>query len=583
MGPARDGGPLRYSVSLTRNPPRGLTGPKLRPSNSWWCLKIVLTFGDRPQPDCVASRHGRVMARPLGVLAPRHLLGVSPPPIYNPPSIEGQVAQLVEQRTENPRVGSSILPLATPCVQYAQGRRRGLDRGRALRGGALRAHSPSVHVRPLLPLVVAHLAGTVTARGQAPVDPALAHYIAGLRAIDNHAHPMRPVAKGELPDTEYDALPLDGIPPFPLPWRLTLDAPVWSEAAQALYGPRAADTGVVAAARLRALAAKGRGFPSWALHRAGIDVMLANRIALGPGLSSPRFRWVPFDDALLFPLDTRNEAARSPDTRSLYPREAALLRRFLKDLGFDAPPATLDDYVTRVVVPTLRRQREAGAVAIKFEAAYLRALDFDPPDSARAVEVYARYAAGGAPSPAAYKALTAGLFRIVARAAGRLGLAVHLHVLETFGGFYQAGGARPGLLESALNDSTLRSTKFVIIHGGWPHVGETEALLGKPNVYADISMMDLMLAPAELAQVLRHWLTRWPDKVLFGTDAFEGGPNQGWEEGAYVAAATARRALGIALTAMVRDRDIGPARARLLARMVLRDNAAALYHLGIHS
>src|SRR2546430_10642292 len=113
MGPALDGGPLRYSVSLTQNPPRGLTGPKLRPSNSWWCLQIVLTFGDRPQPDCVASRHGRVMARQLGGLAPRHLLGVSPPPIYNPPSIEGQVAQLVEQRTENPRVGSSILPLAT--------------------------------------------------------------------------------------------------------------------------------------------------------------------------------------------------------------------------------------------------------------------------------------------------------------------------------------------------------------------------------------------------------------------------------------------------------------------------------------
>ena len=32
---------------------------------------------------------------------------------YNAQSIFGQVAQLVEQRTENPRVGSSILPLAT--------------------------------------------------------------------------------------------------------------------------------------------------------------------------------------------------------------------------------------------------------------------------------------------------------------------------------------------------------------------------------------------------------------------------------------------------------------------------------------
>jgi hypothetical protein len=32
----------------------------------------------------------------------------------------GQVAQLVEQRTENPRVGSSILPLATIYVRASQ-------------------------------------------------------------------------------------------------------------------------------------------------------------------------------------------------------------------------------------------------------------------------------------------------------------------------------------------------------------------------------------------------------------------------------------------------------------------------------
>jgi hypothetical protein len=36
----------------------------------------------------------------------------------------------------------------------------------------------------------------------------------------------------------------------------------------------------------------------------------------------------------------------------------------------------------------------------------------------------------------------------------------------------------------------------------------------------------------------------------------------------------------MALTAMLRDGDIDAARARALARMVLRDNAAALYRLG---
>jgi hypothetical protein len=418
----------------------------------------------------------------------------------------------------------------------------------------------------------------MSAPAQEPIDSALAHYIATIPAIDNHAHPMRPLRPGggAPPDTEFDALPLDGVPPFPIPWRLTTDAPVWGRAARALYGKEAP-----AAARARAIAARGNQFPAWALDRAGIEIMFANRIANGPGLEPPRFRWVPFDDPLLFPLDTKGEAARTPDTRSLYPREAALLRRYLRDLGLAAvpPPATLSAYVASVVIPTLQRQRQAGAVAIKFELAYLRPLDLGSVDSADASAIYTRYAAAGTPTHAEYKTLTDYLFRIVAREAGRLGLAVHLHVLETFGGFYEARGATPGQLEPVFNDSTLRATNFVLIHGGWPAVGETEAMLGKPNVYADISMIDQMLGAAELAPVLRAWLTRWPDKVLFGSDAFEGGPDQGWEQGALVAATTARRALGIALTAMMRDGEIDLVRARVLARMVLRDNAVILYHL----
>jgi predicted TIM-barrel fold metal-dependent hydrolase len=142
-------------------------------------------------------------------------------------------------------------------------------------------------------------------------------------------------------------------------------------------------------------------------------------------------------------------------------------------------------------------------------------------------------------------------------------------------------GSRPALLEPTFDDPSLRGTTFVIIHGGWPFVGETEAMLAKPNVYTDISMMDLALAPAELAGVLRHWLERWPDKVLFGSDAFEGGDRQGWELGAAVASSTARRALGIALTTMLLEGEISRGRARELARMVLRENASRLYRLGL--
>src|ERR1700694_4284506 len=72
-------------------------------------------------------------------------------------------------------------------------------------------------------------------RAQAPVDSALAAYIASVRAIDSHAHPMRPVRAGAPADTDFDALPLDGIPPFGFQHRLSLDDPVWRRAQDSLF------------------------------------------------------------------------------------------------------------------------------------------------------------------------------------------------------------------------------------------------------------------------------------------------------------------------------------------------------------
>src|SRR5437667_183898 len=83
--------------------------------------------------------------------------------------------------------------------------------------------------------------------------------------------------------------------------------------------------------------------------RIGIEVMLANRIAMGPGLAPPRFRWVAYDDALLFPLSNEAEAAVTPDRKKLFPYEERLLKRDLADLQLAALPATLDGYLKDVV------------------------------------------------------------------------------------------------------------------------------------------------------------------------------------------------------------------------------------------
>jgi predicted TIM-barrel fold metal-dependent hydrolase len=424
----------------------------------------------------------------------------------------------------------------------------------------------------------------IQSRAQTMADPALAAEIAKIKAIDNHAHPLKIVAAGEKADDEFDALPLDSIEPFALPPRLLPSNPEFITAWRNMYGyghkdmsePHVAE---LLAVKQRIMRDHGDGYSAWVLDQLNIETMFANRVAMGRGLVAPRFRWVTFDDALIFPLN--NEAAKrsNPDYRGFYPGEERLLKRYLVALKISALPATLPEYLKTVVTPTLEKQKREGAVAIKFEAAYLRKLDFDEADEAQARSVYARYVKGGEPAPSDYKVLQDFLFRYLAREAGRLGMAVHIHAIDGAGSYYRASGSDPLLLESAFNDPALRKTNFVIVHGGAPFTKQTVSMMSKPNVYADFSAQTFFLYPRALSENLRYWLESCPDKILFGTDAFSFGPAVDWGEIAWLSNSTARQALALALTGMINDGEVTRERALELARMVLRENAIKLYGL----
>ena len=169
---------------------------------------------------------------------------------------------------------------------------------------------------------------------------------------------------------------------------------------------------------------------------------------------------------------------------------------------------------------------------------------------------------------------------MIAREAGRLGLPIHIHTGAGCGGYFDLEGSNPVLLDSVLNDSSLRKTNFVLIHGGaGPYTKIASFLLGKPNVYADFSEQDWMLSTNALSTVLRDWLEWYPEKVMFGTDLFPGTPEINWEEIGYMTATTGRQALAIALTGMMNDGEITRERAIELANMVMRENAIKLYSL----
>ncbi len=419
------------------------------------------------------------------------------------------------------------------------------------------------------------------AGAQTPVDSALAVYVRDLKAIDNHAHPV----STDPADRDFDALPIDGFPPFAFPLRLGADNPELVDAWRDLYGYPYRDRSAAHLAELKALKAKikaeqGDNYPTWVLDRLGIGVQLANRMALGEGLRSSRFRWVAFVDPLIFPINTKG-LETTPDRADLFPKTAANLRRYLGDLGVRGLPPTLGGYLNQVVTPTLERMAGAGAVAIKYEAAYLRRLDFRPATLAEASKVYRRYRAEGAPVQSAYQPLQDYLFRYIALEAGRLKMAVHIHSADGAGGYFEAAGSDPLLLEPALNDAALRQTNFVIVHGGWPNTRNTMSLFARPNVFADFSFLGNMLTARTLAGVLREWLSAYPDRIMFGSDAYPNDETVGWEEWGWLGSVAGRKGLVMALSGMLADGDITRDRAFEIARMVMRDNAARLYRIAI--
>jgi uncharacterized protein len=415
------------------------------------------------------------------------------------------------------------------------------------------------------------------------IDPEIADVIATTSAIDNHAHPVLP-PPNDGSDRNFDALPVDSMEPEtdPVAWRP--DNPLLTEAWKALWGfDGQAPLDVegmkrLNAARARVKSREGLHYADWVLDRAGIGVMLGNRVATGPGLAKPRFEWVPYVDPLLFPLDNSG-LETTPDRKQFFPLEERLRAQYLKAVGLETVPPTLNEYLSRVVTPTLERQKAEGAVAEKFEVAYLRGFDFADTPRTDAERIYSKWAGRVSPDPAEYKALQDFLFRYIAAECGRLGMPVHLHTMSGGGGYFDIAKGNPMLLESIFDDVRLRKTRFVMLHGGWPFVREAGSLLQKPNVYLDFSQQSLTFPPRTMAIWLREWLETYPDKVLFGTDGYPFSESMGWEEATWIASRNARRSLGLALTGMVRDGEISRKRAVEIAHLVLRGTAAQLYAL----
>jgi uncharacterized protein len=391
--------------------------------------------------------------------------------------------------------------------------------------------------------------------------------------FDNHGHP------GFADDPDVDAMTS---PPGSTPLRLRSDNPELVVASKDLFSYPYDDA---TPEHLQWLAKKkvelrqhqtGYAYFDGILDRLKIEAAVANRVRMAPYLDPKRFRWVFFVDSLLFPFGNQNFVARNGDLAVYLPLQEKKLRYELAQEHESSLPQTLGDYL-RFATRLLEDNQRQGGVGIKFEIGYFRSLHFDDPPEAAAAVVYAKYRSGGGPTEAEYKEFQDYLFRYLLREAGRLKLPVQIHTAVGTGDFYSVTVSTALNLENILRDPRYDSTTFVLLHGGYPFQEQAIWLAARKNVYLDSSLMELYLYPADFKTALRHWLLLFPDKVVFGSDAFPFSDAVGAEESYWMAVRTARTSLAAALAEMVVNHELTEERALVFAKGYLHDNAAAIY------
>jgi hypothetical protein len=404
-----------------------------------------------------------------------------------------------------------------------------------------------------------------------------------IQIVDNHAHPALP-GDPEMDALTFEPAGLAALEPFPLPLRLRPTNPEYVQALRALYDYPYSDLSTdhlreLAVLRQKKRDALGIAYFNDVLDKVGISVSLANRVGMNNApLDRNRFKWVAFIDAYLFPLNNTVYKKMNADYQVFFSSEEKLLQRYLDQVETGGRPRTFDTYL-RFVRESLARLKTDGAIAVKFEAAYLRSLHFEDPSQRQARRIYERYRTSTEVPETEYRNLQDYLFRYLVREATRLGLPVHLHTGLPIGNAASIARANPTHLENLVNDPQYRRTTFVLLHGGYPFTDEAILLAGKPNVFVDSSDMTVYLSPLDLARVFKEWLTFYPEKILFGTDAIIYDELAGAEETYWLAMEGGRQGLALALSEIVQEGRCDESEAVRLARLVLHDNAAKLYGL----
>jgi len=431
-------------------------------------------------------------------------------------------------------------------------------------------------------ILLMSLAGSAAAQAQSRPLPTsdvqkvydrLREQIDAIPIYDNHSHATFP------DDSDMDAMASP--PEESTVMRLRDSNPEFVAAAKALFGYPYDDFKPEHAKWLidkkkAAEAAGGTAYWDGILDKMNIETCLANRVALAPYLDPKRFHWVFFVDSFLFPFDNHKLIAKNGDLGVYLPLQEKVLARYMQQENVNGLPADLAGYEA-FLRQTLADNQKKGGVAMKFEAAYFRTLFFRDPQREKAEAIYSQFRAGGLPSEDDYQTFQDYVFRMLIDQAAKLKLSVHFHSAVGIGDYFSLRNGHPLNLENVLRDPRYRHVNFVLIHGGYPYTLDMIWLTAAKNVYTDSSLMGYYVYPSELKNILKQWISLYPEKIMFGSDAFPFNDAVGAEETFWLAARSARTAVAAALAELVAEGAFTEQKALELARLYLHDNAAKLY------
>src|SRR5919199_6342103 len=206
---------------------------------------------------------------------------------------------------------------------------------------------------------------------------------------------------------------------------------------------------------------------------------------------------------------------------------------------------------------------EDGAIAFKSVIAYRTGLDIQPVSEA---EARRDFEAHRLEPERAQKVFRDFLLCHTLDVARERGLWMHVHAAVGDPDIVYER-ANPAHLYPLLHSQRFRRNKVVLIHGGWPWVGEAAAMVSiLPNVYLDLSEGALFGMP-NVRQRIMEALEACPyAKILYGADG-------SLPEALWVAARRFKTVLARVLSDLADEGFCSPREALRAARMILHDNA----------